>query len=509
MIAWFFTFTLLSYRFTFNPSFAFELHFYDMKTVNILMGTDEAGFEPNATVLASIARRSSLPVHGRFYFRGESLPCNFAINNLIVEFFEPKGSPTAEFPDHVTQPAMDRLLGIRDFDDWDSALVMDYDQLCFADLSELFDDFDFEGQLLAGRFWGRSIADAAREWFGRALPVEYLREGEGDYFYMGPLLNLSLMRQENTWDRFLEVHEKLEMEEQLSLAVACEGRVKELEPKWNSVPDWDQPMEPLNCILHFTMPAKPWNCEVNFGSFWFGEKISWSDLREGHWGRKDCWIEIGESGIRVPRGNYKLSDFMASQLKNGWYENREREILPHVIRRGDRVLELGTGVGVIAVEILKILKEKGAYLGFEADPVIAEVGRQTLDLNDVASGIAEIRSGVLGRVGSETFYRREHFWGSSLTLGTEEEAIEVASFDKSVVLREFCPTVLVIDIEGGEFSLLQNWDFSGVERILIEIHQFALGKNAVSEIRLNLKKQGFEVAYSEGNGEVSLWIFMR
>lgn len=103
------------------------------------------------------------------------------------------------------------------------------------------------------------------------------------FFYMGPLLNLRRMREEGFWSHFLEVHQHLGFEEQLTLALATAGRIKPLNKRFNLVPRWEKPDEPLDCVLHYTTPEKPWNSEGEFNHFWESEVTTWEQLRTGKW----------------------------------------------------------------------------------------------------------------------------------------------------------------------------------------------------------------------------------
>ncbi|WP_200393098.1 glycosyltransferase [Roseibacillus ishigakijimensis] len=251
------------------------------ETANILIATDDAGLEPHATVIASLVRRCTLPVHVRCYYRGHARPEDFERKGLKVEFLEPVKSPAGRFPAHVSQPAMDRFLGIRDCCDWDRALVLDWDQLVLTDVRPLF-ELDFGGHLLAARLWHKNLADAAWDWFRRRLPPEFEEAGQGEFFYLGPLLNLEAMREEGFWERFLAVQEAVGYEEQIALALAGQGRVLGLAAKWNLVPGWDRPGENPDGILHYTMPSKPWSHPgVEMAEYWHREQVSWEELKEG------------------------------------------------------------------------------------------------------------------------------------------------------------------------------------------------------------------------------------
>lgn len=245
------------------------------------MATDARGFDPNATTIASALRHTSRRVHVRLFLRGMDA-ASFSTGRLTVEFLPVTEGLAGSIPSHVTQSTFDRLLVLRDCPDWDRALILDYDQLVLCDLAPLF-DMPMDGNLLAARLWNKSLGEAARDWFGRSLPEQFSDAAKGPFFYMGPLLDLNAARCATLWEKIVAAHQQLGMEEQIALTVACEGRIKGIDPSWNLVPQWDKPVVPGG-ILHFTGPEKPWNAPwLRCAAWWQSQQTSWEQLRSGEW----------------------------------------------------------------------------------------------------------------------------------------------------------------------------------------------------------------------------------
>ncbi len=81
-------------------------------------------------------------------------------------------------------------------------------------------------------------------------------------------------------------------------------------------------------------------------------------------------------------------------LNSGQYEARERALVTHFLRPGDRVIELGTAVGVVAMTAAAII---GAphLLTFEANPYILADARENFARNklpEIASHHAVLAS---------------------------------------------------------------------------------------------------------------------
>jgi hypothetical protein len=142
--------------------------------INIALSTDQRGFAINATLIASILRRASRPVHVRCWCRG-FLAESFETGPLKVEFLAASGEAPGKYPLLSGPAAYDRLLVIRDCPDWDRCMVMDYDQLVLCDLAPLF-DLDLGDHLLAEE----KFTYEARE-----SSAACVRRHEGEHYFAG------------------------------------------------------------------------------------------------------------------------------------------------------------------------------------------------------------------------------------------------------------------------------------------------------------------------------------
>ena len=188
--------------------------------IRLVFSTDARGFNPPATVLASILRRTSARVSARIYTRGFAAE-SFRSGPLEVEFVRCEESVSGLYPRHVNQAVFDRLRIIRDEADWDRVLVMDHDMLVFCDLAGYFRE-PFEGNLLMGRLFGEGNTVGFQLRKRGGLPDAWRHAEEHPYFFMGPMMNLAAMRTEGIWDSLAAAHEAIGFDEQISLTVACE-----------------------------------------------------------------------------------------------------------------------------------------------------------------------------------------------------------------------------------------------------------------------------------------------
>jgi len=212
------------------------------------------------------------------------------------------------------------------------------------------------------------------------------------------------------------------------------------------------------------------------------------------------------SGVKIPLDMPILSETILKYIRSGEYEYEEQRQLPEIIKPGERVLELGVGLGFIASIILKHHNTQ-AYLGFEANPELLPYIQEVFELNEVSG---EICNEVLVHDPDIThldFYKRQNFWASSLAPGPwgYESKIAIATKLVNEVIAEFRPTLIVCDIEGGELDVFKQADLQGVQRIYLEVHQKELGREGIRELFDILSAKNFHYDQFHSTGAVVLF----
>lgn len=195
-------------------------------------------------------------------------------------------------------------------------------------------------------------------------------------------------------------------------------------------------------------------------------------------------------GVRVPIRPQEISAEIWAALESGRYEANEARRIPRAIRPGDRVLELGAGLGVITSIIAAI--EDVRVWSFEADPETARLAKRVVDLNCKENVV--LANGILaaGPPRRMTFYQRSDFWMSSgfAEQGPYERAIEIASGDVDAFISQHRINALVMDVEGAELDLLQHAQLAGVERVFLELHDHLYGLAGIRAITLAMACKG-------------------
>jgi FkbM family methyltransferase len=214
-----------------------------------------------------------------------------------------------------------------------------------------------------------------------------------------------------------------------------------------------------------------------------------------------------DTSVEVPivaLGNCKVfaHPYYGQNIQNaileGTYEGSERGVLPYLLEQGDRVLEVGSAIGVLGLTSASIIGAENV-IGFEANPKLVADAKQNFALNnvDISVNAAVLQNRIIwGGPGSHLpFYVTEEFWGSSLQNPSGAvEVIQVPTLCFEEQIAAFRANVLVCDIEGGEIELLEQADLTGIDKILMEIHYWA-GRESVNRLLRKLIMTGFSINF--------------
>ena len=191
-----------------------------------------------------------------------------------------------------------------------------------------------------------------------------------------------------------------------------------------------------------------------------------------------------------------LKGNLERSLTAGRYENHEADALLLHLRPGDRMLDLGAGLGFICALAAGVLGED-AVTGVEAGPETVKLARRNLSANGYP-GVKVLKGAVVASGDGEVeFGQRPAFWASALR-GPEgwpenAEVIRVPARPLGKLLARFAPTVISCDIEGGELEVLTE-PLPGVRLVVVETHPLVYGAEGVARIEAALGAQGFVVA---------------
>jgi FkbM family methyltransferase len=213
--------------------------------------------------------------------------------------------------------------------------------------------------------------------------------------------------------------------------------------------------------------------------------------------------EVTMDGVRILVDYERWSPLLVRRILAKRYEVEERQMISRIVSPEDRVLEIGGGVGLIAMLCARLVGESNIVV-YEANPEIRERAQRNFQHNGLA--IAIEHAAVVGRDytgDSVTFYVSENFWSSSLIdKGGKQIAINAPALRIDDLIAKHRPTVIIADVEGAEYDILRNADLSGVQKLCIEFHTRYIGAHKASDLIASLLAQGFLLQLEQSIGEV-------
>ncbi|MCO4318079.1 FkbM family methyltransferase [Phyllobacterium sp. 21LDTY02-6] len=196
-------------------------------------------------------------------------------------------------------------------------------------------------------------------------------------------------------------------------------------------------------------------------------------------------------GIDVPIMPDEVSDIIWSALRDGSYEAKEARWAVKAARPKDRILELGSGIGVITSLLAAV--DGTQVMAFEANPHTVTLAEKVIRANNRNN--VELRQGLLtaGPPQDFTFYVREDLWMSSLLehQGPYLKTIKIQSTNIDEFIRQANIDLIVMDIEGAELDLLKGAELPGVERVFLEFHDHLYGLEGIRHLTSAMADKGF------------------
>ncbi|WP_323769120.1 FkbM family methyltransferase [Antarctobacter sp.] len=198
-------------------------------------------------------------------------------------------------------------------------------------------------------------------------------------------------------------------------------------------------------------------------------------------------------GLKIPKNPQITRGRIRSALKQDIYERKECDAVMRVVRPGDRVLELGGGIGYMST-LLSVKKKVARVVSYEANPALIPYIRSVHAANGVTN--VDLRNALLAaELGDPVpFYVRQNFLGSSMDRDADPdtviEEVKVMQHAINPVLQAETPDVLVCDIEGAEAHLLPAADWSGLRAAVIELHPQWIGQSGVQAVFDCMRRAG-------------------
>jgi len=191
-------------------------------------------------------------------------------------------------------------------------------------------------------------------------------------------------------------------------------------------------------------------------------------------------------------------------LSTGSYEKSEVSLLKQFLVEGEIVLELGAGIGYMGSTAIKSGLCK-RYIAYEANPNLIPIIKSNMARNNT---FFEINNKILlNEKVKQPFYIVDDFWASSLIKPTDDhyQQVSIQAQDKNEIIKLIAPTMLVIDIEGGEADFFKDLHMGSIKKIILEIHPNVLSDNSLCAIYTFLLGEGFILNFKSSLKNVLYW----
>lgn len=222
-------------------------------------------------------------------------------------------------------------------------------------------------------------------------------------------------------------------------------------------------------------------------------------------------FQFKDVALEVP--DVLLNEKLTQKMATGQYEFHEARAARLRVKPGQRVLELGGGVGYIS-SICAQITDAANIVTVEANPVMIDVIRHNLDLNGAAA--ARLVHGAVvgdGADGETLLFRvGRAFWGASIANAADGDSdtahlVEVPMICLSVLLESHQPDVVIMDIEGAEKYLFDSPWPRFVNQVLMELHPRQYPDSTIQKIVDCMSQSG--LTYDPGASRGALLSFRR
>jgi FkbM family methyltransferase len=187
------------------------------------------------------------------------------------------------------------------------------------------------------------------------------------------------------------------------------------------------------------------------------------------------------------------------------------------VRPGERVVEIGAGVGVLTALIAKRTPAE-LVVAIEANPQLQDYIKKLHRLNGVQPIVRQALVTPSSGGRTATLNLHEDFWASSpawIKRRSQVGAVEVPAITLAEIAETWRPSLLIVDIEPLAAwthaekppHALAGADFRPFERVLIELKAKQFAPDAVKRVFDHFSGQGF--AYSTEVSSGSLVMFER
>ncbi len=173
------------------------------------------------------------------------------------------------------------------------------------------------------------------------------------------------------------------------------------------------------------------------------------------------------------------------------YEEAETRLLDQFLKPDDVIVEAGAALGFVGLLCARIVGVQNITM-IEANRDLEPEIWHNFEINgfdppDIRIGVAAAASD-----GIVDFHIAKQFWSSSVVeRGVTLRTDRLETIGLNDLFREKRATIFICDIEGGEFTLFDGLDLSGLRLIIMEVHAKLATDDMMAALREKIAAQGF------------------
>ncbi|GAC1494461.1 MAG: hypothetical protein NVS1B2_11140 [Vulcanimicrobiaceae bacterium] len=155
-------------------------------------------------------------------------------------------------------------------------------------------------------------------------------------------------------------------------------------------------------------------------------------------------------------------------MLDGLYEEHVEAALRKIVKPGMHVVDIGANVGFFTLQIAHDVGPSGSVTAFEADPGLAAILRDNVEINGFQQRATIVPCAVGDRSGRARFFVRDRHRGNgSLIAGIEQVPwnasdadapidVDLTSLDDHIAATKRRPQLVKIDAEGAESAIFRG-----------------------------------------------------
>jgi FkbM family methyltransferase len=220
--------------------------------------------------------------------------------------------------------------------------------------------------------------------------------------------------------------------------------------------------------------------------------------------------------IKVPIVPGIVTEPILATLRAGKYENARQKCLRPMVEDGDRIVDIGGGIGFIST-LMALEGRAERIVSIEGHPGAHSAAAITHRLNGVdverinALAVTENTGGA-----TRPLYLTEHFWSSTMLPIAKglDRVVEVPVLTFERVIADHAPNMLVIDLEvmkeylapGAASGPLESMALGGVDKVAVHfVRQYPGGETAVPRVFSHFAAHGLHYNFDHSRGSVVLF----